>query len=197
VIQGVERVIDEVQGQILTVVWSTAPGAILHRVYARFWPWSESGIETGLLVADSLADSSFTYVVADTTARVSFVVVGLNEDGNEGPESSESPGVLDVPRPLQPTLQPGLTMALAPNPSRGPIEARVTSSEKQRVRVRVYDVSGRLARTLWEGEVAPGAPLTSVWDLHGGDGARVAPGIYLVRVEGRKQSAGARIVVLW
>jgi flagellar hook assembly protein FlgD len=50
------------------------------------------------------------------------------------------------------------------------------------VRLRIYDVAGRFVHTLVDGPVAAGEHALS-WDGRGPGGARVASGIYFLRLE--------------
>ena len=54
-------------------------------------------------------------------------------------------------------------------------------TREREVRVRIYDVSGRRIRTLWEGRQKNGEYQTP-WDGRDHDGELVSPGIYLYRV---------------
>jgi hypothetical protein len=54
----------------------------------------------------------------------------------------------------------------------------------QRITLRLYDVSGRLVRTLIDGPPAPGGRGTTPWDVRTAGGARVPAGVYLVYLDG-------------
>ena len=90
----------------------------------------------------------------------------------------------------------GITGAYAatgpfPNPtSRGASTLRLAVREAQPVTVTLYDVLGRRVRTLHDGPLAPGDPLTLDLDTGG-----LASGVYLWRITGRTFSTTRRLVV--
>jgi hypothetical protein len=61
------------------------------------------------------------------------------------------------------------------------------------VRLRVYDVEGRLVRTLAEGSLAAGEQAVA-WDGLNGAGRRVAPGVYWIQLESAYERRAARVV---
>jgi flagellar hook assembly protein FlgD len=71
---------------------------------------------------------------------------------------------------------------LYPNPANNTVTLGVTTTEPGRARVDIYDVKGRLVRSLEPGELAPGAHLIQ-WNRHDRGGHRVPSGVYFVRVE--------------
>lgn len=92
----------------------------------------------------------------------------------------------------------GSTVALsaAPNPVRE--SARITlvlPAAERAVDVSVFDASGRRVGTLWSGAAAAG--VTSLrWDARDESGARVAPGVYLIRAEAGARSVTRRLAVV-
>ncbi|MGQ0721136.1 MAG: FlgD immunoglobulin-like domain containing protein [Candidatus Eiseniibacteriota bacterium] len=83
----------------------------------------------------------------------------------------------------------------APNPFAERTEIRFDLPEAGRVALSVFDVSGRLVRTLLHEDLAPGRYRAS-WDGRDGSGARVAAGIYLVRLRAGRFTATTRAVRL-
>ncbi len=77
-----------------------------------------------------------------------------------------------------------------PNPTRGASTLRLAVAERQPVRVALYDALGRRVRTLHDGPLAPGDPLTLDLDTGG-----LASGVYLWRITGRTFSTTRRLVV--
>jgi hypothetical protein len=72
--------------------------------------------------------------------------------------------------------------AAAPNPSRGTAVAiRFGLARADQVDLRVFDVSGRMLKTLASGSFAAG-PYRMTWDGTDDSGARVQPGIYFYRL---------------
>jgi serine protease AprX len=63
--------------------------------------------------------------------------------------------------------------------------------------VRVYDVTGRLVRTLWTGWLNPdGVGHTVPWDGTGDSGALSRPGLYLVSFEAGSHHTSIRLVAI-
>lgn len=85
--------------------------------------------------------------------------------------------------------------AAAPSPTRGATAFTLSLAEPGEATVTVFDPSGRRIRELLGG-VRPSGPAAIVWDLADGAGARVAPGLYLVRAEAGGSSWTRRVIVL-
>ena len=64
-----------------------------------------------------------------------------------------------------------------PNPFNPATRISFDLAQRENVKVSVYDVSGRLVNTLFEGELGIG-PHSVPWDGTAKDGARVASGVY-------------------
>ena len=64
-----------------------------------------------------------------------------------------------------------------------------------KVRIDVYDVSGRIVRTLLDGEMSAGMH-SVVWDLGDGSGSRVPAGLYHVRLRAQGFTASRSLMVL-
>lgn len=76
-----------------------------------------------------------------------------------------------------------------PNPARNRATLAFVLPRAGHVRLAVYDVSGRLARTLVDASLAAGTHHES-WDLRDESGVALAPGVYLARLE---TAAGTRV----
>jgi hypothetical protein len=84
--------------------------------------------------------------------------------------------------------------AASPNPARARCTLRCASARGGAARVEVFDVLGRSVRVLLQGVLDPGAHELA-WDLRDQAGARVAPGVYAVRVRIGGEEATRRVVV--
>ena len=70
-----------------------------------------------------------------------------------------------------------------PNPFNPTTKIAYTSARAGHVTLAVYDVTGRLVRTLVDGHVGVGEHV-ALWDGRGDDGVRVASGVYFARFSG-------------
>lgn len=61
--------------------------------------------------------------------------------------------------------------------------------------VRVFDIAGRLVRTVWQGRFAPGEHVLE-WDGRDADGRPVASGVYYARLETDLGAAGHKVVIV-
>ena len=64
-----------------------------------------------------------------------------------------------------------------------------------RAQLTIWDIRGRLVKSLVDSEVAPGR-YQPVWDGRDDNGRRVAAGIYFVRLQSGKFSASGKVVRL-
>ncbi len=77
-----------------------------------------------------------------------------------------------------------------PNPSAGRVQVRLGVPSVQRVRVAIYDLTGRRIAVLYDGVIGPGAPTTVDFD-----GSGLASGVYVVRADAASGSAVRRLVL--
>ena len=82
-----------------------------------------------------------------------------------------------------------------PNPSRSDISIGFALPQASAATLRVYDVSGRMVRTLVDGSLPAGSQSVR-WDRRSSSGALASPGLYFyeLRVDGQKLAR--RIVLL-
>ena len=112
-----------------------------------------------------------------------WAAAGITATGVE-----ETPGAALVPASFQ--LSAG-----APNPFRGRTAIRFDLPRDARATIRVYDVTGRLVRTLVD-DALPGGRHSATWDGADRGGSRVASGVYLVRMQADDFGATRKIVRL-
>ncbi|MBZ0269093.1 FG-GAP-like repeat-containing protein, partial [bacterium] len=94
-------------------------------------------------------------------------------------EESEATPVVDiVPLPLQFALYPAF-----PNPFRRGTTIRYDLPRTADVHLRIYDVAGRLVRTLERGRGASPGAYQVIWDGRNGSGRLVASGVYFYRLD--------------
>ncbi|MBK9305445.1 MAG: T9SS type A sorting domain-containing protein [bacterium] len=80
-------------------------------------------------------------------------------------------------------LNPGLDLRVRPNPFNPQTSIAFTLPADGPARVAVYDLQGRLVRSLHEGDLAAG-PHALAWDGRNDGGRAAASGVYLVRAAG-------------
>jgi hypothetical protein len=81
----------------------------------------------------------------------------------------------------------------SPNPFIASTSLSFTLAQAEAVSLEVYDLSGRLVRSLVRGWLTPG-PRRVAWDGRDNGGRRMAPGVYLARLRTRSGAEEARLV---
>lgn len=97
--------------------------------------------------------------------------------------------------------RPGALALAGPNPFEVPSGTRVRFSLPAgvaigRSEVRVLDLSGRIVRRLWSGELAAGEIRTVTWDGRDEQSRAVRPGVYLIGLESAGQRSSLRVAAL-
>jgi subtilisin family serine protease len=110
---------------------------------------------------------------------------------DEAENTSGCSNVARFTRPPEPVLPVGLSLAVRQRPSGAPV--LLDWSGANVADIRVYDLSGRLVRTL---RIARGGRDTERWDGRDESGRLVPAGVYLARLTGGSLHAQARIVFL-
>jgi hypothetical protein len=95
------------------------------------------------------------------------------------------------PRPPANTLRVSAAM---PNPTRGPLLITLDLPRRTAVKVTVHDVLGRQVR-LVEDDTRDSGVQGVAWDGQDSQGRRVAPGLYMVRVDAGGERFARRVVV--
>ncbi len=86
-------------------------------------------------------------------------------------------------------------LGATPNPMRGPGQLAFALPARARVRLDVYDVSGRRVRELLDRECDSGRHVVG-WDGAGDDGAALGPGLYWARFEANGRVIARRVTLL-
>jgi hypothetical protein len=89
----------------------------------------------------------------------------------------------------------GLSLAPSTNPARGGFQFRFTLDRAARVRLAIYDASGRPVATLAEGTQESGQHAVA-WNGEESSGQRARAGVYFARLEAAGRSVVAKIVLL-
>jgi len=82
-----------------------------------------------------------------------------------------------------------------PNPFNPSTSVVVELPRRAGVQAVVFDVGGRMVRTLWNGDL-PAGPTTLEWDGTDNDGARVASGVYFLRIVSRGHTKVLKLVAV-
>jgi hypothetical protein len=135
------------------------------------------------------------FVSVTETMRVRFIASDFNNGSivEAGVDDVQVflTGVTDAPGAGQ-ALRFGLSAA-RPNPSHAGASIGFSLAKAGTANLAVYDVAGRLVRTLVDGTRTAG-PQAILWDGRDDRGARVASGIYLVRLQGDGRSEVKKLV---
>ncbi len=83
-----------------------------------------------------------------------------------------------------------------PNPFNPVTEIRYTLPGPSSVRLEVYDLSGRLLRTLIDGERQPSGRYAVLWDGRDGRGSQVASGVYFYRLVADGEALTRKMILL-
>lgn len=102
--------------------------------------------------------------------------------------SDATVSVPPVPRAMAPLFA-------RPNPSRDQFAVNFELSAPAMVSLRIYDVSGRRVARLLDGKLLAGSQHI-LWDGRNNAGARVAPGVYLLRLDSAGRVQTARLVMI-
>jgi len=158
---------------------------VSYRIYRRGDPL---GTGNGTLVQTTSATS---WVDASDLASVaSYRVTAVDDAGNEGPAATVTAPASTLP----------VTYALhanEPNPFNPSTTIYYDVPEAGgRVSLRIYDVEGRLVRTLVEGPQAAGKRRSVDWNGVRDGGGRVASGVYFGRLQAAGFEQSIRIVLV-
>jgi hypothetical protein len=99
---------------------------------------------------------------------------------------------------VDPAQSPVFSFSLAqnaPNPFAGGTTIRYTLPTDGRVQLRIFDVTGRLIRTLVNGPAEAG-PNRVVWDGRDHEGHKLSSGVYFYRLESGTEAATRKVLLL-
>ncbi|MBI4363958.1 MAG: choice-of-anchor B family protein [Candidatus Latescibacteria bacterium] len=139
------------------------------------------------------------YITPTTTTRVRFTaqdqgVGGIIEAGVDDFSAYDAallPSGVEAGRsPASPRLS---VSSPRPNPASGNTSMTLSPGPARSARVAVYDLQGRLVKTLFHGLVA-GVPLNITWDGRDVAGKEVSSGVYWLRAEGDGRSQTRKLV---
>ncbi len=142
------------------------------------------------------------FVAATVPAGIYWIWVGP-QDGSSVPcgrtyaltidgYDSSSTGVAEPGEPAAAAL----TLSSLPNPARHGATLHYALAEPAQVRVAIYDIAGRLRRSLVESSPQGRGPQACVWDGRDDAGAALGAGVYLARLEAGERVVTAKLVLL-
>jgi hypothetical protein len=140
-------------------------------------------------------DHALEGVAPDDTLTFKFGFASDNTDVAEGMYiddiafSCKAAGRSGMEVPVSVAGTIGIT--LVPNPARGEVNLSLSGMPAP-LSIGIYNVDGRLVTRFDK----PAGASSVTWNLRDSSGKRVAPGIYVARVEGRAGSQSSKIVVL-
>lgn len=144
------------------------------------------------------ADTALAWMTPDTlTTRARIRVTAWDPAGNSVSDASpESFTISDVAgvTPPAPGFPPSLGPAF-PNPFRAGTTIEYRLAERTPVDIRVYDIAGRLVRTLVVDTREPGRH-TIRWNGEADHGGRVRSGIYFLRLEANATRVSRKLLLL-
>jgi len=143
-------------------------------------------------------DSGFTWVVPDTPSDSCVVkIVAYDSSLNEAEDVSNALFSINSPIDTKPTPEVakfGLKQN-HPNPFNPLTNIEFSLQEKALVTLRVYDISGKVVRTLVE-ETMPAGRHTAIWNGEDESGRGVASGIYVCKLEAKGRADMRKMVLL-
>jgi hypothetical protein len=146
-------------------------------------------VPDGSTFVAEVADTQFVDAVAQPYW---YKLVAVDAHGNVSPAALAAASALLDAAPAESRLA---LSRPSPNPARGPVTLRFALASAGPARLAVLDAQGRLVRTLAEGERAAGTHAIA-WDRLDANGARVAPGLYFLRLQAGGRNLVERFVAL-
>jgi len=137
--------------------------------------------------------SPFTLTVSEELDD-SSATLWLRVGGSAGAHQRALRLDLDLVRPTPVASRLALSPCY-PNPFNDGTRVRLTLPERRDVTLRVYDVAGRLVRTVWDAPLDAG-PRELDWDGRDADGRQTASGVYFVRLRAGDDTRTRKVVVL-
>ncbi len=154
---------------------------------------SASSLVPGDYTLINLLDPGDTF---DITVSPAYEIEGLSLAGHEvaiyvfAVANGVDPGDDDLP-------ETGLQLERShPNPHESPATINYHLPAPSKVKLGIYDVSGRLVRTLRDGAPEEAGPHSAVWRGRDDDNRRLPSGVYFYRLEAGGKSCMRRMVLL-
>jgi hypothetical protein len=163
----------------LSVLLGNGDGTLQPRVDFPAGPRPRS-VAIGDLNGDTRPDIVVTNVLAGTISVLLNQSTGFASIGGGPPSASQAIQLL-APRP---------------NPVHGSVEIRFVLPMTEGVEASIYDVEGRLVRSLVRGETLSAGSHSLQWEGRTASGSQAPSGVYLLRLDSASGSAEERIDLL-
>ncbi|NNF07009.1 MAG: T9SS type A sorting domain-containing protein, partial [Candidatus Eisenbacteria bacterium] len=144
--------------------------------------------ETRVQVSDRLFSGQSRYEFPDATAPAERTNYWLAEISRTGQTSWHGPVVLEAA-----SFGVGVTLHAQPNPFGSSASISFALEDPGFARVSVLGIQGRQVKTLLQG-MQPAGSRTLQWDGSNENGARVAPGVYFLKLETQETVRTQKIV---
>jgi hypothetical protein len=160
--------------------------------------WSALDAPTGWIGANSTQPLTFELTVPDsaTSGEQTFTIILRSSEDAE----ADTMTVTLIIDPARAGVAPGAGHALAlsapwPDPARASASMTFTLPRAGAAQLEIFGIAGERVRVLASGTREAGA-FTQRWDLRDDAGRRVAPGLYLARLQTAEGTRTRRLVVL-
>jgi hypothetical protein len=140
-----------------------------------------------------LAEVSFEFVPGSNRKMTEISIIGAAGADKEGNRLSLLKTSEKVA--IERQLTPAVRLASKPNPFLSSTDVSLSIASGQEGSLAVYDVTGRLVKTLYSGYLPEGAH-TFRWDGKENAGLQVRSGVYFVRFEGKSSRVTGKLVLL-
>ena len=168
-----------------------ADSCVASHIMACFGMNAIKTLFAGFPLPDSLAAATIEGDLKDGSSFVATIggkhVTDQHNHGDNGDGNEDNPG--------QGKGKGKLALRVHPNPMNPKADISFTLAQASHVRVAIFDLSGRLVKTIHDGDLPAGANTVS-WDGSAGSGVRAASGLYFVKVETATTHEVQRLTVL-
>lgn len=136
------------------------------------------------LIRQDFTDATTRALLVNGTNMLAAVVLNSSIGSNDVTLKVvlELTGGTDNPVDAGERAEPAALLMAGPNPSSGAVAVRFRTVERGAARVGVFDAAGRMVRR-WFADDLPAGTHAFTWDGLDTNGAVVAPGVYLYRLE--------------
>jgi choice-of-anchor B domain-containing protein len=134
------------------------------------------------------------FIAQDRSTSAGSTIEALIDDFEYYPGTGLSSITVGPPEATVPPVSGALVRVLEPSRAGETLELRLVA-ESTHATVRIFDVRGRLVRTVYDGPVSAGNTRFT-WDRRADGGERAAAGVYMIQAKAGEARAQAKIVVV-